>query len=77
MSIVEDALVDITDVDTPDLPHHACCVEDRFFCGAPFHPEMEEDDPEEPHCVECDEIVDMMECARGHEHCPFTGRICP
>lgn len=82
MSTAEDTLVELVDVNVDDeLPHHACCREDRFLCGAPFHPEMEEDGPDGPHCAECDEIIDAMVCSAGrggeHEHCPFTGKICP
>ena len=38
--------------------HLACCNEDRFFCGAPFHPEAEatEEHTEDEACARCVDI---------------------
>jgi hypothetical protein len=84
--------VTITDINIEDLttatdegPHIACCVEqERFLCGAPFHPEaclmLEDQDEGVEACEECDAAAMSLPCKSGrrHYHCPLNRRrVCP
>lgn len=62
--------------------HLACCQADRFFCGAPFHPEAEATahHSEDEACERCVDIRYEMLCPADqptHQHCPFTKARCP
>lgn len=62
--------------------HIACCVKDRFYCGAPFHPEAEatSDHDEDEACTFCVEIRYGALCPPlrpTHQHCPLTNERCP
>lgn len=64
--------------------HIACCVDDRFLCGAPFHQEAraEDETPDAEVCPTCVDIDYGAVCDRRfpvpHSHCPFgLVRVCP
>lgn len=65
-----------------ERPHIECCRVTRFYCGAPYHPELsasEENNPDEL-CEVCFKILEDNECHRGHRHCPIPllgWFICP
>lgn len=78
----------LTDIDLDALtaindgPHIPCCLDDRFYCGAPFHPESvaTEADDEDECCDACVETRYHALCPPRmptHQHCPFTGARCP
>lgn len=63
-------------------PHIRCCEVERFYCRAPFHPEVEATEAcdEEAACATCVDIRYDLLCPQDrptHQHCPFTGKPCP
>lgn len=74
--------IDDISASTSDL-HIACCSEDKFLCGRPYHPEAEatKDNHEDEACPDCVEARYRMMCPPlrpTHQHCPFKGgRWCP
>lgn len=66
------------------LLHLECCRVERFYCGAPFHPEASAgpDADEDEICERCLDILQASWCFRGHQHCPMSspflsGIVCP
>lgn len=83
MTILEDAP---TVVDEPTITedrgkHLVCCHEDEFYCGMPYHPEMEADSENDDECCPvCVEMRDYLMCPfANHQHCALRPNdvICP
>jgi hypothetical protein len=73
-----DEFLDVIDTGDAGL-HLACCVEPKFYCGAPYHPESVagEDDDEDDCCKPCVDRRYQLMCPpvrSTHQHCPFNPR---
>ena len=79
MTMIDEDIDEIIGVDEGN-EHVVCCrQEERFVCGAPYHPEAvaEEGTPTEECCPNCVRAAKKFKCI-GHMHCPLDVRVvCP
>jgi hypothetical protein len=78
MQTVVDDLLNLADVGDAGL-HLECCVEPKFYCGVPYHPEVKADADlgEDECCKSCIDLLHKGLCPPGrptHMHCPLNRR---
>lgn len=83
MTLLDVTPVEDVDTETASL-HIACCVVEKFICGAAYHPEMAAGVDANPRdvCEACAEVVKASACysvrAGLHFHCVVVAEtVCP